>query len=640
MASALCAEGQDQGGLQTNISPQRWPAFNPDRLSLLFIAILTLAVAIPLYVWFWDNSRQLWYWITHDRHTHYCHGLDLAMDLRHGNVVGLLHDLNGLRVWGPLHSIVLAPVQLLLGPDYRFAIVPSWLAWCAAALLGFLLARRLAPRAGNTAGLVAALFILLSPAHRAYGTDVMLESLGACLSLLCLYFYVVLVQERETRAGLWLGLGLTALFLHKANYWLLVLLAIVLAHLGSQRTRYLSEFRLVRARWHPWTWLLRQLRHPLTYILLAALGAAAWVLATGGAEFHVAGVDVSVNKPHNLIHAAYCLLFVRFVSWWRSALVRDYWQSLPPAFRQVVGLHGWAVALYFLLPKRLFDFLWFLSPFNTDQHRDSVDLMHGASFYFEGIATDYHVASWSMWLVLALAGLAVLSLASWKRGGAVVLCFLFISAILTFQHPMLKYRFLHSWIAALWVTAGVGLACALLVLARYRHLLQVGSSAAVLTLWAFHGHYLWQPGHAQEGGASLTKLSTLPVAEAYLPMLAASREPTLVANLPIQSLLSWTYQERYQHPSFATNIRKFEAAAPNLPAIFERWLKSTRSDCLVLIDVLPDSPYFTVTIDNRDLAPLRAFLAETKVFHEERDWVTAERVRVTVWRRSPTLAAR
>ena len=39
------------------------------------------------------------------------------------------------------------------------------------------------------------MFILASPAHRAFGTDIMLESLGGCLSIMVLYFYLAAVQD-------------------------------------------------------------------------------------------------------------------------------------------------------------------------------------------------------------------------------------------------------------------------------------------------------------------------------------------------------------------------------------------------------------------------------------------------------------
>src|SRR5438132_1299884 len=83
-----------------------------------------------------------------------------------------------------------------------------------------LIPRRLLTSGGNFAGLLAAFLVAVSPAHRAFATDCMYESLGAGLSLAVIYLYLVTLQEGSRRAAIGLGLALTVLFLHKYNYWL------------------------------------------------------------------------------------------------------------------------------------------------------------------------------------------------------------------------------------------------------------------------------------------------------------------------------------------------------------------------------------------------------------------------------------
>src|SRR5688500_11028038 len=115
----------------------------------------------------------------------------MALDLREGKLLQLLHHFDvGSRMWGPLHPTLMAPVLALGGIDYRLGVIPSLTGWIGAALFGFLAARRAAPNGGNVAGFIAALFILASPAHGAYATDTMLESLGGCLTLAVIYCYL------------------------------------------------------------------------------------------------------------------------------------------------------------------------------------------------------------------------------------------------------------------------------------------------------------------------------------------------------------------------------------------------------------------------------------------------------------------
>ena len=61
--------------------------------------------------------------------------------------------------------------------------------------------------------------------------------------------------------------------------------------------------------------MTRQLRHPLTWCLLAVLGVIGFILVRPG-EITLAGRTVSLRKPHNAIHFAYVLVFLRLLTWW------------------------------------------------------------------------------------------------------------------------------------------------------------------------------------------------------------------------------------------------------------------------------------------------------------------------------------
>ncbi len=165
------------------------------------LLVAALVVAGCLYMRFLDVHRSLWEGAYHDRDAHYLYSLKLATDVRNGQVFQLLSDLNEGRIWPPLHGLLAGTVLLVGGLDYRLAVLPSLAGWVVAVIFGFLLARRCVPRGGTFAGLIAVLFIAASPAHRAYATDIMLESLGAALSLVALYAYLLTVQGREDEKG-------------------------------------------------------------------------------------------------------------------------------------------------------------------------------------------------------------------------------------------------------------------------------------------------------------------------------------------------------------------------------------------------------------------------------------------------------
>ena len=122
------------------------------------VLLAAIGLAAFIYAGFWEHSRELWWWMGHDRHTHYMYGLNLAMDLRTGDIVRLFHDFDRMRVWGPLHPFLVAGVELIAGPDHRLAVLPSLAGWILTVWCAFLIPRRLLPSGGNAAGLLAAFF--------------------------------------------------------------------------------------------------------------------------------------------------------------------------------------------------------------------------------------------------------------------------------------------------------------------------------------------------------------------------------------------------------------------------------------------------------------------------------------------------
>jgi len=290
-------------------SLRHWPA----------AAVLGVAVALAAmtYLQFLAVDRHLWDNSTHDRNAHYLYSLRLATDVQQLRVVRFLDDFNQARVWPPLQAMVTAGVLLVGGLDYRLAVLPSLAGWVGIVFFGYLLTKRALSQGGMVAGLVAALFIIASPAHRAFATDIMLESVGACLTLVVLYCYLALVQSDKPspRAGRWFGLALTALFLHKYNYWTLTVMAMVATE-GTlyPKARLRSVWDIVRGI----DWRRRlpgQFRRPLNYVLAAILVLIALIRAHGDRPVVWYGESVSLYPPHNFIGAAYVVVFLRVAIW-------------------------------------------------------------------------------------------------------------------------------------------------------------------------------------------------------------------------------------------------------------------------------------------------------------------------------------
>ena len=273
----------------------------------------------------------------------------MATDLRLGRVIDFITELDSARMWPPLHGVLAAGVLLAAGPDYRWAVLPSLAGWVTAVFFACLSARRAVRRGRDLAGLVAAAFVLASPAHRAYATDVMLESLGAGLSMAALYCYLATVQGRGASPwpARWLGLVLTLLFLHKYNYWTLVVAALTGATLAAlPRDWWAAVWNAVRG--FPWRSVaVRELRQPLNYLAAAPLLLTAAVMLHGPQPFAVGAWSLSLYPPYTILNVAYALFFLRAFFWWRGG-GREWVGRLDGRVRPLVRWHQLPVAVWFL----------------------------------------------------------------------------------------------------------------------------------------------------------------------------------------------------------------------------------------------------------------------------------------------------
>jgi Dolichyl-phosphate-mannose-protein mannosyltransferase len=597
-----------------------------------------IALAVLLFSRFLANSRQLWTDPIHDRHAHLYSGLCVATDVRHGRWLQLALDLEKLRIWPPLHDGFLLGIALLLGQgDERWAVLPSLIAWIGTALLAFLLARRSMGRGGTIAGLVAAILCLVSPALRAFATDVMLESVGACLTMLCLYLYMRLLQDGGIRNACCLGIALTALFLEKYNYWLVTVVALGLHQVATGP--YLSKVWEHRTRWQ-WlllrNWTRQQLRHPLSYVLVILVAACAMVARMGGADFELFGKHVNIRSNAGLALAAYVVLLLRLWPWYRQS-GRHWLRRADARARGLVYCHVLPLLVWFLLPQRLATFLWYTNPGTNVGEFPRWDILGGYRYYWGCLTQDYHVGAWS-----AVGVVCLLLIAAWtvarrqlRPGGAAILCIIVVGFLLCAHHPNRKSRFLHSWIPLAWVGAGMG-AGALWRLSRSSPLMvRTGVALPLIGFGALHGLGLVAPAHAPEGGVHAECLSVLEVTDSYLPYLADSEHAAVLSNMPLKFLAQWTYTKEFGRAEhLVTEIPGFDAHAADNHVCFEKWLATTPCDTVVHLDIPRGTPFYAAVPGCEGLALYGELLAGQASFEPifRRNFSGSGCI-VTVWRR-------
>lgn len=592
------------------------------------VLVVALGQAVFCYVHFLHNARHLWGSAGHDRNAHYWLGLCFGLDLRHGDVVNLVRDLHGARYWPPLHGLLVGLVQAVGGCDYRLAVLPSLTAWVLTALFAFLAARRACLRGGDAAGFVAALFVLASPAHRAFATDIMLESLGAALSLAALYFYLASTQETSRWPGRGLGLTLTALCLTKYNYWVLVVLALAAAELGRSCS---LRAALQWARSFPWReWAIRQLRQPLNYPLILAL-----IPLTAGYLFHIEAITLGGRRyllypATNLVWVAYLLALLRGLAWWKAG-GRSWIAQLGLRGRQVFAWHMVPVLVWFLWPQKIGACLEYL----TRNHGGDAqgDLLERLGFYANCLAVDYQTSTASAILAMALAGVAILCGRRLRSGSSALFLFVLIGAALCISFT--RSRFLHSWVAACWVLAGAGLAQLVYALPSFRwdRFRPWLAATAVTAVAALQLPGLLRAGHAPEGGPR-EEPSLLDLTDSYLPALSAARRAAILSPLPGEVFYRWTWCEhQHQRVDIQVDLWQNERPAADNQTALTRWLQTTACDTLVHVELAPGSPYFGALPAYEQLRDL--LKAQSRFVRTEQHEVPELGCRVCIWKLRP-----
>jgi hypothetical protein len=596
-------------------------------LPLLLVVVAALASCVQLYEHHRTHYRERWVGVGHDRNAHYRYGLLMAADLKTGNLPRFFKDFDaGSWMWPPLNSVGVAAVTLATGPSPVTAVLPALLGYFLAAVFAFLVIQRVMEGwPGIFAGWLAAALVLLSPAHKAFATDVMLESLGAGLTLVVLHAFLVWSQVRTVASARWLGIALMLSFLEKYNYWLLALMAMVPVHLWEQRREYLALLGRLK-REVPWrAWLLGQFRRPLNYPIAVLIAMLVAHRVTGGFTLEAFGKKLDVNNNQLLVTLAYGLTLLRIAAWWwigarstPSLLEGEGGRSGRAIAREWLPTHVYPLIDWFILPAltwlaippRIRNFVWFLSPTNTtSDYRPT--FLEGLQYYWNAACNQY-APSPDVMPAIAIPALMSLLLIFvprfYRAGGWVVPAFALLSMLSTVRHPNHQERFLHTGMAGVYVAAGVGLfGLLILVPMRVRSFAAgVAFALALAGLLAQAGPNLGGPGHAAAlnvppGGVSLRRAT-----DAVQPLLNEGEPSAVFSNVPSKFWAMWLYLERFPRPDLLQpDCRDVGVLdAPTAPQ-FAEWCKATRTKRVVFIDVAKDSPLYE---DNPTEASSRTIL--------------------------------
>lgn len=203
-------------------------------------------------------TREIW--VTRqpmdaDEAVHAVESLRRYDDLERGEYAAFVRDCYFPERWQPpvqdhlrwypiLHSLAQVLAFKLFEPSDFHARWPSIAFLALTCFLFRSIARRIAPRNGEVAGLLAIVLLLAAPNVITFTPQSLIESCSLACAALALRLYVFYVEKpQSSRRALLVGLSLSATLLAKYDHGLLQVACLGLAELARQRWRVLACLR-------------------------------------------------------------------------------------------------------------------------------------------------------------------------------------------------------------------------------------------------------------------------------------------------------------------------------------------------------------------------------------------------------------
>ena len=224
-------------------------------------------------------------------------------------------------------------------------------------------------------------------------------------------------------------------------------------------------------------------------------------------------------------------------------------------------------------------------------------------------------------------------------GNEAVFALAVVAALLTVLHPHRQPRFVHSWVAALWIAAGLGLGAVVTALPVGAAVRRAAAAAAVLALVLVQAGGLTRGAAAARAAAHQGERSNLDITDAYIGSIGGYREVAALSTIGGSSLIQWTYFDRYRRRRAITifPIGLF-ADAEALRRSLAAWLTATPADAIVLIEALRSDPAAALVRQSpADLAPVAEEMARQQRYRRVAAWQVpgTPPVAVSLWEAVP-----
>jgi hypothetical protein len=307
----------------------------------------------------------------------------------------LLWDIWSQGYWPPMQSLYQVPFYFLFGGDMAAGLRSSLGAFVMVGAVG---AAVMYTQWRRTAPLPVAFFLLFlttSPFALAYASVAMTEMLGILAHACVLLCYLRYEQSRTHSSARLFAISLTILFFTRYNYFVLLVLPLLLHEYLTRTSGWSLTDRARRA----WRYAHGGLASPLALFVAVYVGCVFAVTLSGGFELSAFGIRISVRTIGNSGQPVLYLLLGRLAYLhWRG---RIDWRRLTAHDPRIRPLLVW-----FALPVAV----WLASPY-PNHIKDTANLVINAPMgesplaMIETVRRAYFHTDWLM--ALCAAGFVV-----------------------------------------------------------------------------------------------------------------------------------------------------------------------------------------------------------------------------------------
>jgi hypothetical protein len=283
-----------------------------------------------------------------DPATHASYGWKMYFYLVQLKPLLFLSEIWSKGLWPFMFYLYQVPFYLLLGTKFEATLFSSLISFFGIGILSLILFNTYLKVSSPIKPGIFLFFLITSPAYLGFSTLAMTESFGSLMQLIVYISYLKTLDIKSHKYAVLFSLSLTALFFTKYNYFILVIIPIII----NEYIAYTISWKLKEH----FRFLLNNLRKALSsvtwIILLLYLIFLIVIFKTGGFEFYIFNQFVKVYTIGNTGYLVLYFLIIRFF-WLQKRNKINYLEFLGKDFRIKPLIN------YFVIPL----IVWFAIPY-------------------------------------------------------------------------------------------------------------------------------------------------------------------------------------------------------------------------------------------------------------------------------------